>query len=117
DEAIEGPIGAASFEPVQTRCGALPRLEQPVKLGERAAANQGKRSLARGRKPHDQRWQALWYPHKVRTVGDLEQRAVDIEEQSPQRIERGRPRFGEGQRDVFVRCTFLRRRTYAKCLI
>ena len=30
DEAIEGPIGAASFEPVQTRCGALPRLEQSV---------------------------------------------------------------------------------------
>ena len=80
--AIENSVGAASFEPVQTRCGALPRLEQPVELGQRTAADQGKRSLARGRKPHDQRRQAVRYSNKFRTGSDLEQRPVDIEEQS-----------------------------------
>ena len=46
DHAIENSVGAPSFEPVQTRCGAVPRLEQPVELGQRAAADQRKRSLA-----------------------------------------------------------------------
>lgn len=79
--AIDNSVRSAPFEPVQTRCGALPRLEQAVELGQRPTADQGKRSLARGRKPHDQRRQAVWYPNKFRTGSDLQQRPVDIEEQ------------------------------------
>jgi hypothetical protein len=33
DHAIEDSVGAPSIESVQTRCGALPRLEQLVELG------------------------------------------------------------------------------------
>jgi hypothetical protein len=117
DNAIESSFGAPSFEPVQTRCGTLPRLEQPVELSQRAATDQRERSLALRRKPDHQRWQAVWYSHKFRTGSDLEQRPVDIEEQRRSGIQRRRPRFGERQQGVFVRCTFLRRGMCAKCLI
>src|SRR5260370_38858223 len=117
DHAIENSVGAASFEPVQTRCGALPRLEQLVELGERAAADQGKRSLAPGRKPNDQRGQAVWYSNKFRTGSDLEQRPVHIEKPSRPRVEwRRRQRFGDRQRGGFVHCPIPRRRTSAQCL-
>ena len=80
DKEVE--IDGASLEPMQTGCGALPRVEQLVELGERTTANQGKRSFARGRKPHDQRGQTVRYLNQFRAGSDFEQRPVDIEEQS-----------------------------------
>src|SRR5271156_4288347 len=103
--AIENSVGTPSFEPVQAGCGTLPRLEQLVELGQRATADQGKRSLALCRKPNDQRRQAVRYSNQFRTGSELDQCPVDIEEQSRLRIERQRARFGERQGGVFVRCT------------
>src|SRR5690349_3345096 len=39
-QAIDPPVGAAAFQPVQAGCGALPRMEQPVELGEGTTADQ-----------------------------------------------------------------------------
>ena len=118
DHAIENSVGAPSFEPVQTCCGASPGLEQLVELGERAAADQGKRSLALRPKaersatasrlvleqvPDGERSRAASRRH--RGTAPIADRAAAPDDSASR------------QRGVFVRCTFLRRGMCAKCLI
>src|ERR1700756_1352619 len=45
-DAVERSVGAAALYPVQSCCGAVPRLEEPVELGQQTAADQCNSALA-----------------------------------------------------------------------
>jgi hypothetical protein len=108
ENAIERPVGTAALNPVQPRGGAAPGLEKVVEFGKRTTADQRERSVALFRKGRKQRGQAAGNPDEFRTGGNLEEGAVDIEEQGGLQIERRRawPQFARRQKSVFVHCTF-----------
>ena len=119
ENAIERPVGTAALNPVQPRGGAAPGLEKAVEFGKRTTADQRERFVALFRKGHKQRGQPVGNPDEFRTGGNLEEGAVNVEEQGGLRIERRRawPRFARRQKGVFVHCTFAAAGVCAKRLI
>ena len=106
-DAVEGTVSTAPVDAVHSGRGATPRPEQTIEFGERTTADQCESPLALSRKPRDQYRQLARNMDEFRTRGDLEQGAVNIEEQRRLQIERRRwSRFARRQKSVFVRCTF-----------
>jgi hypothetical protein len=119
ENEIEHPVCPPALNPVQPRGGAAPWLEETIEFGQRTTADQRERSLALFRKGREQRGEPVGNPDEFRTGGDLEQGAIDIEEQCGLQIERWRAwvRFFKRQKTVFVRCTFVGREVCTKRLI
>jgi len=117
--AGEAAIRPAAFDPVQPCCGAVPRMEEPVELSQRAAADQRKGSLALLGETRDQPRQSGRHLDEFWTRRDLQKSAVHIEEHSGLEIKGRRwvRRFANRQRTVFVRCTSAGRRVCPKTLI
>ena len=75
-------VGMAAFDPVQPGCGAVPRVKQPVEIGDRPAADQRQRTVALAGQPIEEARQARRHLDLVRMRRDLEQGPVDIDQQS-----------------------------------
>ena len=71
----------AALQPMQAGCAKAQRREQVIELLERAAADQGQRAAGRLEKVREDPAQPVRHMDRARLPLDLDQRAVDIEEQ------------------------------------
>jgi hypothetical protein len=87
--AASGPETASAathLEAVNAGGGQPQRREHPVDVGDRAAAEDGERPVEARMDRGEAAWQRRVHPDGLRPCGDVDQRAVEIEEQRRRRI-------------------------------
>ena len=76
-------VGAAKLEAVLTGRRQVERVKQPVDGLDRATAGEGDRAIERGMEHGEQHQNLLGHDHRERRLRDVEQGAVNVEEESP----------------------------------
>ena len=98
-------IGSAALDAMLSCDGKRESVKQPVRIGDRAARDQRNGAAQSGDELRQQRRHVSIDVDPIRRRSEIEQRAVDVEEQCAMRIERRRPtepwrtpRFRRGRR-------------------
>ena len=78
--AAAGPVRKPQLEAVRARHGEARAIEMAFEIGDRAAADDRRRPSSRWRRRVEQRRESGGHADRVGRVGELDERAVEVEE-------------------------------------